>query len=224
MGAARAWRSPDQQASSAALLLPAATEALNAAELRSPFLSAVYRSPNESEGHWLEVVDEEGSHTHSTWPLSFSRLGSLWFSFGRMAAFLRGRLTGSSGKLASALLSHSLRGEAPLGRLLVRGSPRLLHHRSLPARTSLPPAQEDHAGAGATPAGAVDAAARQLQEELFRVLCEPRPSSPSLLALVRGIVAAGAEPTLEVVQALADHFSESKDAKSLKVRSGCCTG
>lgn len=136
-----------------------------------------------------------------------------------MAAFLRGRWAGSGGKLASALLRQGPRGEAPLARLLVRGSPRLLCHRSLAARTSLPP--ENHAAAAAVaarPTAAVETTTGQLQEELFRVLCEPRPSGPSLLALVRGITAAGSEPSPEVVQALADHFSEAKDAKSLKVQ------
>lgn len=56
-----------------------------------------------------------------------------------------------------------------------------------------------------------------MQEEIFRVLCEPRPSSPSLVALVRGMVAAGAQPSIEAVQALADHFSEAKDARGIKV-------
>lgn len=41
------------------------------------------------------------------------------------------------------------------------------------------------------------------------------------MALVRGIVAAGAAPSLGVVQALADHLTAAKDAKSLKVQSRC---
>eukprot|EP00903_Cladosiphon_okamuranus_P007042 g6846.t1 len=61
-----------------------------------------------------------------------------------------------------------------------------------------------------------DTGTGKLQEELFRVLCQPRPSSPSLLALVRGIVAAGAAPSPAAVQALADHLTAAKDTKSLK--------
>lgn len=195
------------------------------------FVVSYNRSPNLGSYHvwyWVMVLGEEG-HQHCS-PLPLARCASklAWPSTSgvarMMSAFLRVRLAGSSGKLSSVLLSRSPRGEAPLAQLFLRGSPRLLSHRSVPARTSLPPTQDHAAPAVATrPTAPVETTARQLQEELFRVLCEPRPSSPSLLALVRGIVAAGAEPSPEVVQALADHFSEAKDAKSLKVRSPWCT-
>eukprot|EP00752_Nemacystus_decipiens_P011279 g10023.t1 len=132
----------------------------------------------------------------------------------RMAVFLRARFPGSRGKLALALASHSPHAEASLGRLVVKGSPRLLH-TAVPARTSRPP-HEHHAADGAKLADAAEATAGRLQEELFRVLCQPRPSSRSLVALVRGIVAAGAAPSLAAVQALASHLTAAKDAKSLK--------
>lgn len=113
------------------------------------------------------------------------------------------------------LASHNPHAEASLGRLLVKGSPRLLH-TTTPARTSRP-AQDHRAADGAKLADAAETTAGRLQEELFRVLCQPRPSSPSLVALARGIVAAGSTPSLAAVQALADHLTAAKDAKSLKV-------
>ena len=145
----------------------------------------------------------------------------------RMAVFLRAGFPGSRGKLALALASHSPHVEASLGRLLVKGSPRLLH-TALPARTTSRPAAHEphHPAADGIDAKLTDAAeetAGRLQEELFRVLCQPRPSSPSLVALVRGIVAAGAAPKLAAVQALADHLTAAKDAKSLKVWGQRCT-
>lgn len=140
----------------------------------------------------------------------------------RMAVFMRARFPGPRGKLAWALASHSPQAEASLGRLLVKGSPRLLH-TTAPARTTSHPAHEHRAADGAKVADAAEATAGRLQEELFRVLCQPRPSSPSLVALVRGIVAAGAAPSLAAVQALADHLTAAKDARSLKVRSRRCT-
>lgn len=140
-----------------------------------------------------------------------------------MAAFLRSRFPGSRGKLAFVLASHNPPAEASLRRLLVQSSPRLLH-ATVSARTS--PArwlEEQHGADGAKPADATRTAIESLQEELFRVLCQPRPSTPSLVALVRGIVAAGAAPSLAAAQALADHLTAAKDAKSLKVRSWWCT-
>ncbi|CAN0164076.1 unnamed protein product, partial [Ectocarpus sp. 8 AP-2014] len=134
-----------------------------------------------------------------------------------MAVFLRRSLVGSKRELALAVCSRSQRGQAPLATLLAGASSRLVHS-ALPARTSDPA----DGGASGTAAGAarpedsVRVAASQLQEEMFRVLCEPQPSSPSLVALVRGMVAAGAQPSIEAVEALADHFSEAKDARSIK--------
>ncbi|CAM9327755.1 unnamed protein product [Ectocarpus sp. 12 AP-2014] len=134
-----------------------------------------------------------------------------------MAVFLRRSLVGSKRELALAVCSRGQRGQAPLAWLLAGASPRLVHS-ALPARTSVPA----DSGASGTAAGAarpedsVEVAASQLQEEIFRVLCEPRPSSPSLVALVRGMVAAGAQPSIEAVEALADHFSEAKDARGMK--------
>lgn len=143
-----------------------------------------------------------------------------------MAVFLRAKFPGSRGSLALVLASHRPHAEASLGRLLVKSSPRLLH-TARPARTSSRPAQEEHHAAGGADAklaaNAAETTAERLQEELFRALCQPRPSSPSLVALVRGIVAAGAAPSLTAVQALADHLAAAKDAKSLKVRTRWCT-
>lgn len=142
-------------------------------------------------------------------------------STARMAVFLRARFPGSRERIALVFATQSPHAEASLGRLLVKGSPRVLH-TTAPARTSRP-AHEHRAADGAKLADAAEETAGRLQEELFRVLCQPRPSSPSLVALVRGIVAAGAAPSLAAVQALADHLTAAKDAKSLKVRGRGCT-
>lgn len=131
-----------------------------------------------------------------------------------MAVFLRRGLAGSRRNSALLLSCHSQRqGERPLEWPRVRASPRLLHA----ARTSFA-GQGPAVAAAAAPGDVAETTAKQLQEELFRVLCEPRPSSPSLLALVRGMVAGGAQPSSFAVQALLDHFSEGRDARSLKVR------
>ncbi|CAM9989759.1 unnamed protein product [Scytosiphon promiscuus] len=129
-----------------------------------------------------------------------------------MAMLLRKGLTGCRRKPALLWSCYSQRQrEIPVAFTQVRATPRPLHV----ARTSCA-AQGPAVSAAASPADAVETTAKQLQEELFRVLCEPRPSSPSLMTLARGMVAAGAQPSWPAVQALIDHFSEGRDTKSLK--------
>lgn len=49
-------------------------------------------------------------------------------------------------------------------------------------------------------------------------LCKPRPNTPLMVALVRGLVQLGERPSLEVVRALAEHFLTTRDAQSATVR------
>lgn len=58
---------------------------------------------------------------------------------------------------------------------------------------------------------------KALEGEILRALCEPRPNTPLLVAIVRELVQLGELPSREVVRALVDHFTTTKDAQSSAV-------
>lgn len=93
-------------------------------------------------------------------------------------------------------------------------------HSSIPVRTVVAAAARTAtttAAAAADPAADAETTARSLEEELFKVLCEPRPSNPLLVALLRAVVQLGEQPSVEVVRAVARHFLDTKDTQGSKV-------
>lgn len=92
-------------------------------------------------------------------------------------------------------------------------------HSSIPVRTVVAAAARTATttAAAADPAADAETTARSLEEELFKVLCEPRPSNPLLVALLRSLVQLGEQPSVEVVRAVARHFLDTRDMQSSKV-------
>ena len=140
--------------------------------------------------------------------------------------FLRRSLNGSRGTLALMVPARNPRGVLLLGRLMA-AQPSLLRltPSSIPARTlaaAAPTAATTTAAAtAADPSMEAEMTTRASEQELFKVLCEPRPSNPLLVALARAMVQASEQPSVEVVPAVARHFLDTRDTQSSKVSAAC---
>lgn len=86
------------------------------------------------------------------------------------------------------------------------------------AHQSMTPASED-AGVVISPEASLKSQGNALEEALYRALSEPRPSNPLLVSLMRRLVQDGGAPSLDVVRAVAGHFSATKDAQNSTVSS-----
>lgn len=140
-----------------------------------------------------------------------------------MAVCIRNSLSGSRRALACAFSAHRSCVEPRITSTALRTTPLRPHlSTTTPPTESHPPsvlsAPED-AGAVATSEASFQFQANIVEEELFRALCEPRPSNPLLVSLLRRLVQHGGAPSLEVVRAIADHFSVTKDAQNSTVSS-----
>ena len=136
-----------------------------------------------------------------------------------MAVFLRRSLNGSRGALALAMPPRTPRSVRPLGRLMEARPWQRPTHSSIPVSTVVADAAPTATttAAAADPAADSETTARALEQELFKVLCEPRPSNPLLVALVRALVQLGEQPSVEVVRAIARHFLDTRDTLGSKV-------
>lgn len=142
-----------------------------------------------------------------------------------MAVCIRNSLSGSRRALASVLSTHRSCGETLMTSLALRTTLLRPHFSTITpptrppeAHQSMPPASED-AGAVISPEASLKSQAHALEEALYRALCEPRPSNPLLVSLMRRLVQDGGAPSLDVVRAVADHFSATKDAQNSTVSS-----
>lgn len=181
------------------------------------------RCSNYCEAFWFPAIHHREKHSQHTSNLTCACVlhGLLRCT---MAVFLRRSLNRSRGTFALAAPAKNPRGVLPLGRLMVARPSLRVTPSSIPARTltaAAPTASTTIAAVASDPAVDAEIAARSLEQELFKVLCEPRPSNPLLVALVRAMVQVGEQLSVEVVRAVARHFLDTRDTQSSKVSASC---
>lgn len=108
-------------------------------------------------------------------------------------------------------------------RRLIEPSYRLLHQTSssfLQQKTTAPPSTS----IGPLPGNSFKLQqGKELDKELLRTLCEPRPSNPLLVALMRSLVKLGYLPSVKAARAVAAYFVGTRDVQNSTVRNSLDT-